>query len=100
MDFWTQPPPSNPYQFAMSYTFQFESEGSADIKSGDRCEFYAGFPATASQLVGEADPMSSTTLNSSFQATLSNAGSKKEIAIVLKRSDSTYARSNSIALSK
>lgn len=86
----------------MSYVFQFPEPTSTTtfVAAGDVCEFYAGFPANASQLAGEASPIASTSVNAQYQATLGSAGGKSEIAIVLKRSGKVYARSNSLPVSR
>lgn len=86
----------------MSYVFQFpESTTEITLVSpGDVCEFHAGFPASASQLAGEAPPLASSRINSKSQATLSSVSGNSEIALVLKRSGKVYARTNSLALSR
>jgi len=78
----------------MSYTFQFF----APVLPGDRCLFYAGFPASASQLAGETDPMATVTLGSDLTATLSRTSGESEVALVLSRGG-VYGRSNSLPLS-
>ncbi len=78
-------------------TYAFEFSGAA-VQSGDRCEFFAGFPASAAELAGEADPLMGVTLGADRRAVYDNQPQEQEIAIVLSRNGERYARTNSLDL--
>lgn len=79
----------------MSHTFQFFDP----VLAGDRCLIYAGFPASASQLAGETDPMATVPIGADLTATLSRTDGESEVALVLSRGGKVYGRSNSLPLS-